>query len=185
MEDINIGHFLRDLLNTIVTNKLKIPADIYLLLKALISLEGTVRKITPKFDMISHIEPYVKKLIYETSGPAAILSGVYKTGLDYSRLLSELPTEMREFFDQVKNKTMKLQFEHRGLEPLMDRGDRIANRLAFSIITASMLIGAALIMHAGIPPRVAGMSVIGIITFFFSVFMGCLLLVYIIKHGKM
>jgi ubiquinone biosynthesis protein len=185
LEDINVGHFLRDLLNTIVANKLKIPADMYLLLKAMVSLEGTVRKIKPKFDMISHFEPYVKKLIYATSGPAAFLKAIYKSGFDYTTLLCELPAELRELFDQIKNKTMKIQFEHRGLEPLLDKGDQIINRVAFSIITASMMIGSALIIHARMPPLVAGVSLIGVITFLFSVFMGALLLIYIIKHGKM
>jgi len=135
--------------------------------------------------MLSHFEPFVRKLIYETSSPTALFKGIYKTGVDYARLLCELPAEMREFFDQIKNKTMKIQFEHKGLDPLLDKGDQIVNRLAFSIITASMMIASALIINAGIRPRVAGISLIGLITFSFSVFMGCLLLIYIIKHGKM
>jgi len=185
LEDINVGHFLRDLLNTIVANKLKIPSDIYLLLKAIIALEGTVRRLKPKFDMISHLEPFVRKLLHENTGVVAFFKSIYSAGFDYTRLFCELPAELRELFDQIKNKTMKIQFEHRGMEPLLEKGDQIVNRLAFSIITASMMIGSALIIHAGIPPRVAGISLIGIITFLFSVSMGGLLLLYIIKHGKM
>ena len=185
LEDINVGHFVRDLLNNIVANKLKMPSDMYLLLKAMISLEGTVRKIKPKFNMISHFEPYVKKLIHETSGPSAFLKAMYKSGFDYTKLLCELPSELRDFFDQIKNKTMKMQFEHKGLDPLMEKGDQIINRVAFSIITASMMVGSALIIHARMPPLIAGVSLIGMVTFLFSVFMGVLLLIYIIKHGKM
>ena len=185
LEDINIGHFLRDLLQAIVANKLKIPPDIYLLLKALISVEGTVRKLKPKFDMIAHLEPFIKKLIYETTGPAAFFKEIYNTGIEYSKLLRELPGEARELFDQIKNKTLKMQFEHKGLEPILKKQDQITNRLAFSIITASMLIGSSLIIHARIPPLIYGISAIGLITFSFSVLMGGLLLLYIVKHGKM
>lgn len=185
LEDINIGHFLRDLLNLIVQNKLKIPTDIYLLLKTLISLEGTVRRLQPKFDMLTQIEPYVKKLLFKTMSPSFLFGEMLKSTTDYAKLFCEIPKEFRSILYQIKNKTLKMQFEHKGLEPIMDKHDQIANRLSFSIITASLLIGSALILHAGIPPRFHGVSVVGIFTFLFSVFMGCMLLISIIKHGKM
>jgi ubiquinone biosynthesis protein len=95
IEDINIGHFLRDLLKLLIENHLKVPADIFLLLKALISLEGTVRKIKPNFDMISHIEPFVKKMIYRSRSLYSFFRELYRSSIDYSKFLSELPAELR------------------------------------------------------------------------------------------
>lgn len=185
IEDINIGHFLRDLLKLLVVNHLKIPTDIFLLLKALISLEGTVRKIKPNFDMISHVEPFVKRMLYRNRSPYSIIREFYKSSLDYSKLLSELPSEIRELLYQFKNKTFKLQFEHKGLDPLLDKHDKTMNRLSFSIVTASMLIGSSLMLKAHVPPIFEGLSLPGIVVFAFSILMGLLLFLTILRHEKM
>lgn len=185
IEDINIGHFLRDLLKLLVVNHLKIPADIFLLLKALVSLEGTIRKIKPNFDMISHIEPFVKKMIYRSRSLYSFFRELYKSGIDYSKFLSELPSELRDLLYQLKNKTFKLQFEHKGLEPLLDKHDKTMNRLSFSIVTASMLIGSSLLLKSHVPPIVYGLSAPGMTVFIFSVLMGLLLILTILRHEKM
>ncbi|HBM17199.1 MAG TPA: hypothetical protein DD381_12780 [Lentisphaeria bacterium] len=185
IEDINIGHFLRDLLKLLVQNKLLIPTDIFLLLKSLISLEGTIRKIMPNFDMISHIEPFIKKLLYRTRSPYKLIRDLLRAGVDYSKFLAELPSELRDILTQFKNKTLKIQFEHRGLEPLLAKHDNIVNRLSFAIITASMILGSAMLLNSKVPPLYHGISIPGSLFFMFSAFMGLLLIISILRHGKM
>jgi len=185
IEDINIGHFLRDLLKLLIENHLKVPADIFLLLKALISLEGTVRKIKPNFDMISHIEPFVKKMIYRSRSLYSFFRELYRSSIDYSKFLSELPAELRELLYQLKNKTFKLQFEHKGLDPLLDKHDKTMNRLSFAIVTAAMLIGSSLLLKSHVPPLFHNLSLPGMIVFIFSVLMGGLLILTILRHEKM
>ena len=147
--------------------------------------EGTIRKIKPKFDMISHIEPFVKKMIYKSTSPTKIMRDIYDSGLDYAHLICELPGEIRELLDQIKNKTFKLQFEHKGLEPMLDKLDNITNRLSFSVITAALVIGSSLLLKTRVPPTIYGVSGIGILVFMFSALMGGLLLISIIRHGRM
>ncbi len=185
IEDINIGHFLRDLLKLLVENKLLIPTDIFLLLKALIALEGTIRKIKPDFDMISHVEPFIRKLLYKNRSPYKMIRELIKAGLDYSKFMAELPGELRDILTQFKNKTLKIQFEHKGLEPLLEKHDKIVNRLSFSIITASMILGSSMLLNSKVPPLYHGLSIPGLTVFLFSAFMGMLLIISILRHGKM
>jgi ubiquinone biosynthesis protein len=185
LEEINISHFLRDLISTIVKNKIILPSTMYILLKSLISLEGSARKYEPSFNMLAHIEPYVRKMIFENSSPKKFLKDLYTSGFDYFKLLKELPIEIRDIFDLIKSKTLKIQFEIKGLEPMLEKHDQIVNRLSFSIVTASMLIGSTLILKSHIPPMIGKLSLIGAITFAFSLFMGVLLLISILRHGKM
>ena len=185
LEDINISHFLRDLISTIVRNKIILPPNIYILLKSLISLEGSARKYEPSFNMLAHIEPYVRKLIFDNSSPKKFLKDLYSSSFDYVKLLRDLPLELRDLIDLVKSKTLKMQFEHKGLDPLLNKSDQIVNRLSFSIITASMLIGSSLLIHAKAGPNMAGLSIIGSVGFLVSFLMGSLLLITIIRHGRM
>ncbi|MBW1732340.1 MAG: hypothetical protein JRJ75_15915 [Deltaproteobacteria bacterium] len=66
---------------------------------------------------------------------------------------------------QARQGKVKLEFEHRGLEPMLTTHDRISNRIAFSIVLASLVIGSSLIVLADIPPKWYGIPVIGLAVF--------------------
>lgn len=185
LQDMNIAQFLNDLLKLIVDNKLRIPSDIYMLLKALISLEGTVRKIKPDFDMIKHISPFVKKLLYESANPLKLAKDLIGCGVKYTNLIKEIPNGIKELMDQLKNRNIKIQFEHKGLEPMLHKHDQISNRISYSIVTASMMISSSLLLHARIPPTIYETSILGVVAFIFALIMGSFLLISILRHGKM
>ena len=185
LKNINIGNFLNELIKLIIKYRVTPPPDLVLLMKALISIEGAARKFCPDFNMVEHVEPFVKKLAYETMSPKKIFKDVMDSVVDYAQLIYDFPSEMRELMNQLKNKNFKIQFEHKGLEPMLKKHDQISNRIAFSIITAALIIGSALIMRANIPPRIYGISFIGVFTFIFSAVMGGILLISILRHGRM
>ena len=43
--------------------RIKFPADLMLLGKALIIIEGIGRQLDPDFNMISHLRPFMEKLV--------------------------------------------------------------------------------------------------------------------------
>lgn len=185
LKDINIGKFLNELIKLVIKYRMSIPPDLLLLMKALLSIEGAARKLQPDFNMVAHIEPFARKLVFETMSPKRIFKDILEVASEYAELIYDLPNEIRELMGQLKNKNFKIQFEHKGLEPMLKKHDQISNRIAFSIITAALLIGSSLIMHAGIAPKLYGISFIGVITFIFSAVMGGILLITILKHGRM
>ncbi len=63
--------------------------------------------------------------------------------------------------------------------------ERISNRVSFSLVLASMIIGSAFVVQSGIPPLWNGIPIIGLAGFIGAVFLGFWLLISIMKHGKM
>ena len=92
---------------------------------------------------------------------------------------------MREILKQARKGKVKIEFEHRGLEPMMSTLDRVSNRLAFAIVLASLVIGSSLIVLSNIPPKWHDIPVIGLIGFLIAFLMGFWLLWTILRHGKM
>ena len=80
---------------------------------------------------------------------------------------------------------VKIEFEHRGLEPMLSAHDRISNRLAFAIVLASLVIGSSLIVLSGIPPKWHEIPVIGLVGFVIAGIMAFWLLVSILRRGRM
>jgi len=78
-----------------------------------------------------------------------------------------------------------MEFEHKGLEPMLSTYDQISNRIAFAIVIAALIIGSALIVLSKTPPFLFGISFIGIIGFLAAALMGLWLLIAILKKGKL
>jgi ubiquinone biosynthesis protein len=99
--------------------------------------------------------------------------------------VQEIPGEVRELLRQMKRGKVKMEFEHRWLEPMLATHDQISNRIAFSIIIAALIVGSALIVLSKTPPFLFGISVIGIIGFVAAAIMGVWLLIAILKKGRL
>ncbi|MBW1716921.1 MAG: AarF/ABC1/UbiB kinase family protein, partial [Deltaproteobacteria bacterium] len=185
LKSLNMGELLNKLIKLISSYKLKIAPDFYLLIKALVTIEGVGRKLDPDFDMVKHTEPFAKKLLRERLSPRKLTKDIYLSATELSLLLRDLPSEIREIIGQIKLGQVKMGFEHKGLEPMLEKHDQISNRIAFAIVLASLIIGSSLIVLSGIPPKWDGIPIIGIVGFLGAGIMGFWLLISILRHGKM
>ena len=92
---------------------------------------------------------------------------------------------MREILKQARNGRLKIEFEHRGIDPILSTLDRVSNRLSFAIALASLVIGSSLVVLSDIPPKWHDIPVIGLLGFLIAFIMGVWLLWTILRHGKM
>jgi ubiquinone biosynthesis protein len=105
------------------------------------------------------------------------------TAMDLMGLIRDLPYETKRLLTQITEGRLKIEFEHAGLEPFRKTLNKITNRLAISIILASLLIGSSLIVLAGLPPLIGEMPVIGLAGYIISGIFGLILVVSIIRSG--
>lgn len=185
LKDLNIGDCLRQLIKLILEFKIKTAPDMYLLMKALITVEGVGRKLDPDFNAVEHIEPFAKKILKERMNPLKLTKDIYLSMIEFAFFLRDFPSEIKAIFEQIKHGQLKLKFEHRGLEPMLKTHERISNRIAFAIVLASLIVGSSLIILSGIPPKWNNIPIIGILGFVAGGIMGFWLLISILRHGKM
>ncbi len=185
LKDLDMGDCLNKLIKLILEYKLKMPPDIYLLLKALITIEGVGRKLDPDFNAVKHVEPFAKKLLKERMSPIKLLKDIHLSLIEFAILLRDFPSEIREIITKIKHGELNVKFEHKGLEPMLKTHSQISNRISFAIVLASLIIGSSLIILSGIPPKWNDIPIVGIIGFFGGGIMGFWLLISILRHGKM
>jgi ubiquinone biosynthesis protein len=185
LKEIKVGEFLNKLFRMLIDFKLRLPSDFYLLSKALITIEGVGTKLDPDFDMVKHIEPFAKNLLKKRLDPVKLAKDLYSSAAEFRLLLKDFPYEIREIIRQIKTGKLKVEFEHKGLEPMLIKHDQISNRIAFAIVLAALIIGSSLIVLSKIPPLWNEVPIIGIVGFVGAGIMGFGLLISILKHGKM
>ncbi|MEW6302411.1 MAG: AarF/ABC1/UbiB kinase family protein [Verrucomicrobiota bacterium] len=185
MKDVEFGKLLGQLFHLTARYGLRMPPDFFIMIKALTLTEGLVRRLHPEHDIIEQAAPFLKGVRLNRVKPKRFFEGLFEFGVDVADMARELPAELRRIFSQVKTGEAKMVFRHDGLDPLIHSGERISNRLSFSIVLAALIIGSSLMVHADIPPKWNGIPIIGLIGFVLATFMGFWLLVAILRHGKM
>jgi ubiquinone biosynthesis protein len=184
LKQINMGDILQRFINLIVDHDLRIMPGFFLLFKTIITIEGVGYLLDPDFKIIQHVEPHVKKLVRENPHFRHIPSDIYFTLLDLVSLLKDLPFETKDLVRMVKTGELRIQFDHRGLEPVILKSDQIVNRIVFSVVLASLIIGSSLIVHADIPPKIFDIPLIGIAGYVIAGLIGFGLIFMMIRQKK-
>jgi ubiquinone biosynthesis protein len=185
LKDLEMGKLLQNLVEMTARHRLRIPPDFFLMLKALAALEGLGRMLDPHFDAVKQLEPFIKRIQLDRLNPKRIAVDMVDSGFEFLHLFREIPGEMREILRQARQGRIKMEFEHRGLEPMLSTHDRVSNRIAFAIILAALIIGSSLIVLSGVPPTWHEIPVIGLAGFLIAAIMGFWLLISIIRRGRM
>jgi ubiquinone biosynthesis protein len=185
LKDIELGKLLYQLLELATSFRLRIPPDIFLMMKALGTVEGVGRMLDPEFDMIARATPFITRVKLERFKPERLAEDAYDLGSQIIQFVRQFPNQLLELTNLIRQGKLRLQIEHRGLENMLATHDRISNRISFSILIAALIIGSALIVISETPPLIYGISLIGILLFSAAAIMGIWLLVAILKKGKL
>jgi ubiquinone biosynthesis protein len=185
LKDMEIGKLLQDLLHLTMRFRLRLPPDIFLMIKALSSVEGVGRALDPDFDLIAHARPFIQQVKLERFGPKRISADVYDMMSRLLQFLQQFPKDLMDLTGMIRQQRLSLKLEHKGLESMLATQDQTSNRMSFAIIIAALIIGSALIVISEIPPLVYGISLIGILGYLVAAIMGIWLLVAIIKKGRL
>ena len=183
--EVNIGEMLNSLTNILISFRIKLIPGFYLLVKALVTTEGVGSRLDPEFNMLEHLEPFASKLVHEQFSPLHIAQTALQTAQDFFYLMRDLPTESRDIVRLVKSGKAHIEFEHRGLEPMLKKFDQVTNRLVFGVVLAALVVGSSIVVHANVRPYFNGISIIGLGGYIIAGFMAFMLLLSIWRHERM
>ncbi len=185
LRDIEIGKLLNHLLEVAFRHRMMIPPDIFLMMKALTTIESVARSLDPDFDMIAKTKPFIERVKLAQFYPRRIIEDMTKLGSDMMQFVQRFPKDALEITRLIRQQRLAIKMEHRGLENMLATHDQISNRISFSIIIAALIIGSALIVISETPPLFFGISLIGIILFSAAAVMGIWLLIAILRKGRL
>ena len=184
LDKLEAAKIFQDLLVLVTRHQLSFKPSLYLMMKALSTLEGVGMMLDPHLQLFTLAQPFMRRLQLERVQPRRLAEDAASLGLSYYRLLRVLPDDLRHILRQLQNGQLKLGFEHQGIAPLQQTLERITNRLAFAIVLAALIVGSSLIVLSGIPPRWHNVPVIGLFGFLLAACMGFGLLISMIRHHR-
>ena len=182
---INVGEMLNSLTRILISFRIKLIPGFYLLVKALVTMEGVGSRLDPEFNMLEHLEPFARKLAHEQFRPTYVARTAFQTAQDLFYLFRDLPAESRDIIQIIKEGRARIECEHRGLDPALKKLDRMINRLVLGVVLAALVVGSSIAMCAHVPPWVHGVPVTGLIGYVAAGVTAFLLLLSTVRHGRM
>lgn len=127
---------------------LRLPSNFGLLLQTLAMMQGIALTLDPGFDVWGFSEPYVRQVTWRLALPQrGWVQSLLRQGREWGDLISNLPRTGNRLLEKAEHGEL-LQIGLKDTGPLMKQIDRLATRLALSLLLAALTISLALLRPA-------------------------------------
>ncbi|MFW6147466.1 MAG: ABC1 kinase family protein [Thermodesulfobacteriota bacterium] len=184
IKDMNLGHLLLDITTLLRSYRLRLPTDLVIMIKALITAEGTARQLYPELNVVSEAEESIKRIAAARFRPGKLLHDIRGSIRHFMVLQRQFPLRVFQIIDKLDRGELAIRFEHRNLEGLRKTLEHTFNRLTAGIIIAAMIIGSTMIITTGVGPLLFGFPAMGVIGYLISGLLGLVLVFNIIRGRK-
>ncbi|HLA86215.1 MAG TPA: AarF/ABC1/UbiB kinase family protein [Thermoguttaceae bacterium] len=178
LDQFDLSGALVEMTEIIRRYEIMLPARVAMLIKVLITLEGTARLLSPTFNLLEVMKPYQTKLIRRQLSPGRQWRKLRRFYGEVEHLIEVLPSGIVDILQQVETGKFDVHLDHRGLEPSV-------NRLVLGMLASALFVGSALMLAHKIPPVMGGLSAPGAIACGFSLALGLRLWRAISKSGHL
>ena len=161
LREIHLGTLLSEIAAIMREHQLLLPADLALLFKALITLEGLGARLMPGFQLIEHVTPYVKRLIGERWEPREVAGRLSGVAREWGRAVRAGPRLLEALARRFSDDGVALRFEVREIEGFGRRFERSVNRLAIGLVTAALIVGSSILMATSMSQQSLGVWLLG------------------------
>jgi ubiquinone biosynthesis protein len=186
LQEIDPLQVIREAFNLIYSMNLRLPTRFLLLDKAIATLGSVGVDLYPDFNVFEVARPYARGLMMERFGPRRLASRARKESLKLAQVVTEMPYQVHDFLEEIRDGQIEVGFVHKGLDDLLNRMDVVFNRLVVAMIVAGGLIGSSLIgIFAKAGPHLLGINVISVLGFALSGFLGGWLLWGVVRSGRL
>ncbi|TJX61369.1 AarF/ABC1/UbiB kinase family protein [Soehngenia saccharolytica] len=185
LEEIELSQIMEEIFNVAKKNHIKMPKDMVVLSKSLLTIEGLVSILDPTITMMDIVIPYVQSRLMDSDNLKKEFKEnlmesyfAYKAGL-------KIPVSLHKLIEKINNDDTKLGLNVKDLDEIMSETNRMVNRVVFAIIVSAIILSSSLILHRNIGPKIMDISILGLGGYLFAGILGFWLLISILKSGRM
>lgn len=166
------GRLLLELTRVGATCGLRSPAELPLLGKTLLNLEGVCSALDPKLPLKQIIEDHLQAVMQRQLKLMFAPNRVASDLLEVQELLRESPRRLSQLLRTLSDNRFRVHIT--GLEEarLIESMQKIANRIAAGVITAGLILGAALMMRVPSTLQLFGYPALALVLFLAAFVLG-------------
>jgi ubiquinone biosynthesis protein len=157
LKDMRVGALIARITQLVRDHGIVMPADLTLMFKALITLEGLGRKYDPEFRLTDRLRPFLERAMAARYAPAELgRRGSANLG-QWLGLLGSVPRDVARLLKDARRGRMRVDLDLKRLDSFGRKLDGAIDRITVGIMTASLVIGSSIVMTVTSGPRFLGM----------------------------
>ena len=169
LDKISVAHILEQLLQLFEKYHMALKPNLYMMFKALITIEHIGRSFNPQLKIVEMVRPFIQQMKLRGMDPRGHIRRFLDNFGDNLTALESLPLSLRNVVSKFEAGQLTLRVEHHRLNDIEETLYVTGERLSRSLLVAALLVGSALIVVAKIPPYWGeNTSVIGMFGFLIS-----------------
>ncbi len=160
LKDIRVGHAIRQFAAIVREHSIVLPSDLSLMFKALITLEGLGRQYDPDFHITEHLTPLVKSALAERYQPNELMRRGRNAVSEFINVVGGVPRDFARFLREARRGKTRIDLDLKRLDSFGRQLDRTLDRVTVGIMTASLVIGSAIVLTVRDGPTFFGVPVL-------------------------
>ena len=184
LKQLSLGAMLNDLVTILRKYRIALPADLALLIKAFITLEGMGRELDPDFDMAGEATPILEGALRARYTPTALIKRGWRSAGEMLALIADLPYDLSRLLRTARRGRLEIHIDVTHLKHVGNQLDSAANRLVIGIVVAALIIGSSIVMTVSGGPTLLGLPTFGLLGYLGAAAGGVWLLLSIWRSVK-
>lgn len=177
-----VTSMMHNLFNNCTAHKIKMPSNLILLGKGMLTAEGTCLYVDPDFDFLAYSTPKIAQLMKKEKRPDKLIRTFMSKSKDFAFKLADLPDEAMDVLEKVKHGAIRLDMAYTDVRHVGMDINKSSNRLAYAMIIAALIVAGALLIS--IRPAIYGYSVFSLVSILGAAILFMMLFVSIIREGS-
>lgn len=153
---LDMAAIIRTGMTLLHDNGLVLPADLSLLFRVLLQLQGIGRNVGTEVRLTELLEPYMKKLLAERFDPRRFARHAGRTLRGWDRLAASLPGDIERVFEQVREGQLAVDFR-------VHDADGAVDRLVDGLVASASVLASAQLVSRRTGPMVGPVSLPGLV----------------------
>ncbi len=182
VKEMSMSDLADSLQDVIYRYKLQVPGAVFLILRALVILEGIGKVLHPSFNTFEFVRPYGARIITEQYSRENIQNEALYTGTQLLALLQTLPTDIRQIVRKISRGDLRVRVELSGYQLLLRKADELVSRSILAAVTVATILFSGLSLLGHYSPAMPYYRGLPVITWY-SLAVAALLLLILLLLG--
>ncbi len=187
LDSFDLSGALNDVTDIMHRHQISLPPQTSLLIKMLITLEGTLRQLSPQFSLLEVMQPFFRRAWFRRLSPKRQAKRVRRIYMELESLLETLPSQVSSVMQLVQEGRLDVHLAHKGLSPSV-------NRIVLGLLISSVFLGSSVLLAFKVPPLLFAsnawlglkdLSLLGLIGYAVSLLAGMRLIRAINRSGHL
>ena len=146
LDKVNLSEILNEVFRFFRKFNMTMPSELTSLVKTIITLEGTARKLNPNFTVHSIGQEFIKYYYMNKLDPKAVFNNSKESIEETYFYLKNIPKQLKTILKNIEKNNIKLHIDDIKAPKLEEQIRDLTTNISLSLVLASLVVGSSLII---------------------------------------